>query len=94
MRRDVAAEILRVLRPGGVVVWYDFFVDNPRNPNVRGVHRRQIRALFHGCDVGLSRVTLAPPLARRIVPISWGAAMAIEACRLLNTHYLGVIRKK
>jgi len=94
MRRDVAAEILRVLRPEGVVVWYDFFVDNPRNPNVRGVDRRQIRALFHGCDVGLSRVTLAPPLARRIVPISWGAAMAIEACRLLNTHYLGVIRKK
>jgi hypothetical protein len=38
-------------------------------------------------------VTLAPPIARRLVPLSWMAAMALEKLSMLNTHYLGIIRK-
>lgn len=93
VRQAVAREMLRVLRPGGVVLWYDLRFDNPANPNVRGVTRKEIRLLFPGCSVRLSRVTLAPPLARRIVPASWMLALALEKLRLLNSHYLGVIRK-
>ncbi|MEO7245143.1 MAG: class I SAM-dependent methyltransferase, partial [Rubrivivax sp.] len=29
------------VRPGGAVLWYDFTVDNPRNPDVRGVPLRR-----------------------------------------------------
>lgn len=93
MRREVATEMLRVLAPGGAVVWYDFFVDNPFNPNVRGVRRGEIRELFPGCEVRLRRATLAPPLARRVVPVSWTLAALLEALRVLDTHYLGVIRR-
>jgi len=92
MRRAVASEMLRVLAPGGAILWYDFFVNNPSNPNVRGVRRREIEALFPGCRVALRRVTLAPPLARRIVPVSWTFAALLEALRVFDTHYLGVIR--
>lgn len=92
MRRAVAAEMLRVLAPGGAVVWYDFFVDNPANPNVRGVRRREIAALFPGCRVRLWRATLAPPVARRVAPLSWTLAALLQALRVLDTHYLGVIR--
>jgi hypothetical protein len=38
-------------------------------------------------------VTLAPPIARRLVPVSWLAAAALERLVVFNTHYLGVIRK-
>ena len=93
MRREVAAEMLRVLAPGGAIVWYDFFVDNPSNPNVRGVRRKEIGELFPGCRVRLRRATLAPPLARAIVPASWTLAALLEALRVLDTHYLGVIRR-
>jgi ubiquinone/menaquinone biosynthesis C-methylase UbiE len=93
-RAVVAAEMLRVLKPAGHIVWYDFLFDNPRNPNVRGVRRNQIHGLFPNCRIHLRRITLAPPLARRIVPISWPFARLLEQLRLLNTHYLGVIRKQ
>jgi len=93
MRRAVASEMLRVLAPGGAVLWYDFFVDNPSNPHVRGVRRREIEALFPGCRVTLRRTTLAPPLARRIVPVSWTLAALLESLRVLDTHYFGVIRR-
>ena len=93
MRRAVASEMLRVLAPGGAILWYDFFVDNPSNPHVRGVRRREIEALFPGCRVDLRRATLAPPLARRIVPVSWNLAALLESLRVLDTHYFGVIRR-
>jgi ubiquinone/menaquinone biosynthesis C-methylase UbiE len=93
MRRAVASEMLRVLAPGGAVLWYDFFVDNPANPHVRGVRRREIEALFPGCRVALWRATLAPPIARRIVPVSWTLATLLEALRVLDTHWFGVIRR-
>jgi ubiquinone/menaquinone biosynthesis C-methylase UbiE len=93
VRKQIAAEMLRVAKPGGVVLWYDFRVNNPRNPNVRGVTAREIRELFPGCDIRLRSVTLAPPLARAVVPVSWIAALLLEKLPFLRTHYLGIIRK-
>lgn len=93
LKERMASEMLRVLKPGGTVIWYDFLFDNPSNPNVRGVRAPEIRRLFPGCDVTLERVTLAPPIARRLVPVSWLAAAALEQFAVFNTHYIGVIRK-
>ena len=92
LRRRAASEMLRVLRPDGLILWYDFFVDNPRNPDVRAVRRSDLRALFPDCRVELRRTTLAPPLARRIAPRSWLAAAILSAVPLLCTHYSGTIR--
>jgi SAM-dependent methyltransferase len=93
VRRQVAAEMARVLAPAGVIVWYDFFVNNPSNPNVRGVRAAEIRALFPGFRVALERVTLAPPLARRLAPLTWLLPLFLERLRVLNTHYLAVLRR-
>jgi len=93
VKRTVATEMLRVLRRSGAIVWYDFFYDNPRNPHVRGVGRREIQSLFPGCRVSLRRTTLAPPIARRVVPRSWSLAYMMETARLLNTHYAVVITR-
>jgi len=94
VKRAVALEMLRVLKPGGVVVWYDFLYNNPSNPTVKGVGAREIHALFPNCASTLQRVTLAPPLARRLVPMSWLLALVLEKLVVLNTHYLGIIRKR
>jgi SAM-dependent methyltransferase len=93
MRRAMAAEMLRVLRREGVVLWYDFRFDNPRNPHVRGVGKREIHALFPGCGVHLQRITLAPPLVRTVARRSWLAAYLLARIPFLRTHYLGVLRK-
>ena len=93
VKRKIADEMLRVLKPGGAILWYDFRYNNPRNPHVRGIGAREIRSLFPGCEVKLHSVTLAPPVARRTVPFSWLMALALEKLPPPRTHYLGVIRK-
>jgi SAM-dependent methyltransferase len=93
VKRQVANQMLRVLRPGGVILWYDFHMDNPRNPDVRGVSAGEIRALFPGCVVALRRATLAPPIARALAPHAWFLCSLLSELRLLCTHYFGVIRR-
>jgi SAM-dependent methyltransferase len=87
----MAQEMLRVLRPNGAIVWYDFWL-NPTNPHTRSIRPSEICALFPGCRIRFARVTLAPPLARRLVPFSWTLALLLEKLRFLNTHYLAIIR--
>jgi ubiquinone/menaquinone biosynthesis C-methylase UbiE len=91
-RSRVAGEMQRVLRPGGAILWYDFIYDNPANPNVRSIGRTELVRLFPRCSIRRWRVTLAPPLARRIVPRSWTLATMLECLRVLNTHSMAVIR--
>lgn len=93
VRRAVAQTMLDALRPQGLILWYDYHVNNPRNPDVRGVSRREIRALFPGCTMELRRVTLAAPLARAVLPTSRALYRLLCLVPLLRTHYLGVIRK-
>lgn len=92
VRRGVAAEALRVLRPGGAVIWYDF-IWNPLNRDTRGVTLAELRRLFAGCAVDARRITLAPPVARWVAARSYALASALEAVPLLRTHYLAVVRK-
>jgi hypothetical protein len=84
----------RVLTDDGLVLWSDFFVRSPSNRAVRGMRRSEIARLFPGFAIELRRITLAPPIARSIAPYSHLAAGALEALRLLNTHYLGVLRRR
>lgn len=93
LRATLAAEMARVLAPDGAILWYDFFRDNPRNADVRGVKADAIQALFPGFTVALHRITLAPPISRRLAPVTWIGAMMLERIRLLNTHYIGLLRR-
>ena len=93
LKQRIAADILRVLEPGGHVVWYDFAVDNPKNRQVKGVSRRELARLFPGCAIHAERATLAPPIARRLVPLAWPIAAVLEELRLLNTHWMALITK-
>lgn len=94
MKQNVAREMLRVLKRDGIILWYDYHMNNPRNPDVQGVGKREIQALFPDCSIDLRRVTLAPPLARLLAPYSWLVCYLLEKIPLLCTHYLGVIRKR
>ena len=93
MRQCIATEMLRVLKPGGLVLWYDFFVDNPRNPDVRGVRKSEIHKLFPGCQIHLRHITLAPPIGRLVGRYSPLAYMLLSRSKILCTHYLGLIKK-
>ena len=95
MRNAVASEMKRVLRPGGGVLWYDFTYNNPRNPDVQGVKAEEVAELFPGFDIHLKRITLAPPIARRIptrmLPVVYPVLSILPMTR---THLLGLLVKR
>jgi SAM-dependent methyltransferase len=93
VRRKIASEMLRVVKPDGLILWYDFHVNNPRNPDVRRVTRRELRELFPDCRLDLQRITLLPPLMRWLAPRSWVLTCLLSGIPLLCTHYLGAITK-
>jgi len=93
MSRRVAAEIERVMKPVGALIWYDFRYDNPRNPNVRGVSEREVRALFPSLTGGLKKITLLPPLSRRLGSLTSTLYPALSAIPMLRTHLVGVLVK-
>ncbi|MGA7731697.1 MAG: methyltransferase domain-containing protein [Chloroflexia bacterium] len=92
VKKNLAGEMLRVLRKGGMVVWYDFWL-NPFNKQTSGIRPAEVRALFPGCRFDFRRITLAPPLSRRLAPRAWLLCYILESLRLFNTHYLVGIRK-
>ncbi len=93
MKKNIAMEALRVLKPSGLIIYYDFYYNNPKNRNVKKVKKSEIYELFLDCDIELKRITLAPPLVRMIAPYSYLACYILECSRIINTHYLGIISR-
>lgn len=81
------------LKPGGAILWYDMAIDNPRNPDVRGVPAARIRTLFPQGRADIRRVTLAPPLARTLCRVHPGLYSVFNLIPLLRTHRLAWIEK-
>jgi len=93
MAHNVAREACRVLKPGGAVLWYDFRYNNPWNPHVRGMTKYHIRQFFPSFEMHIRSITLLPPLARRLGPLTPILYPLLAAIPLLRTHYLGLIIK-
>jgi ubiquinone/menaquinone biosynthesis C-methylase UbiE len=94
MRQKIAAEMLRVLKPGGYILWYDFRYQNPFNRHTRAIGLTELIRLFSGLPVVMEEITLIPQVARRsprsLIPLlKWAYRLPI-----LRTHYLALIGPK
>lgn len=92
-QQRLADAMWRWLKPGGAVLWYDFRVDNPANRDVRGVPLRRVQELFPQGRIAARRVTLAPPIARRVVRLHPTLYAVFNALPLLRTHVLAWVSK-
>lgn len=90
MRTSVAAEMIRVTRPGGVIVSYDF-AWNPANRETVGIGSGELRRLFPGLPLEIHRVTLVPPLARPLGDRSAQALRIIARVTPLRWHRLAIV---
>jgi hypothetical protein len=72
-------------------VGYDFWL-NLTNLQTRGIRPAEIFRLFPDRKIVYNKITLAPPIARRIIPVSWGLGLILESVKALNTHYLAIIQ--
>jgi SAM-dependent methyltransferase len=87
---SLASRMWAILKPGGIVLSYDFVVDNPSNSDVRGIPLRRLKTLFPEGQFTAKPLTVAPPLAR-VVSDKLYPLLAIVP--FLKTHCLCAIRK-
>lgn len=95
MRRATAAEMLRVLRPSGHVLWYDAFRSRGHDPHFRNVPRAEVCALFAGIDWSFATLTSDIGIAVRAHRWLGGWSLPLlDTCRVLRTHLLGLGGKR
>lgn len=94
MKKNIANKMLRMLKDDGIILWYDFKYNNPKNSDVQGIKKEEIKKLFPNCEYDFNLITLAPPLVRKLAPLSWLLCYLMTGLKVLNTHYLIIIRKK
>jgi SAM-dependent methyltransferase len=92
-QQKLADAMWRRVKPGGGVLWYDFTVNNPSNADVRGAPLARVKALFPEGRVAARRLTLAPPIARRVVRVHPSLYTFFNALPVLRTHLLCWIAK-
>lgn len=89
-QRQLADRMWSCVKPGGLCLWYDFVYDNPWNPDVIGMPWKRVKELFPKCeDATFKRVTLAPPIGRRI-----GRLYPWVNLPVLRTHIVAVFQKQ
>jgi SAM-dependent methyltransferase len=87
---SLASRVWSILRPGGMVLSYDFIVDNPSNPDVRGIPLRKLKTLFPEGQFTAKALTVAPPVARALTHKLYPVLAILP---FLKTHRLCAIRK-
>ncbi|MCK4389408.1 MAG: hypothetical protein KAV83_04120 [Desulfobacterales bacterium] len=87
--------MLRALKPGGTIFIYDYRISDPRNPDTVGIRKSEIRRLFPGLSLKHRSLTLAPPILRRVVPVSPLLAFVVECLfPFLRTHAVYVLERR
>lgn len=91
----LAGEMIRVTRPSGWVMIFDFAVSDPKNPNTIGISSSKIRALFPGLKLRQTyRTILAPPILRCLPsPMMWFGFLLENLFPFLCTHRLYLLSR-
>lgn len=93
VRAASAAEMWRVLAPGGAILWYDMRYGNPKNRRVTAMGVKEIRRLFPHGRTRTRTVVLVPPISRRLAPLSLPLCRVLACCPPLRGHRIAVITK-
>ncbi|RNF29515.1 methyltransferase [Massilia aurea] len=95
LRRELAAQMWRALRPGGWCLVFDFRYDNPRNRNVRKVTRAELQEWWPGSGQRYRSLVLAPPIHRLLAVAPYMVSELLTALApVLRSHFMYVVRKE
>jgi 2-polyprenyl-3-methyl-5-hydroxy-6-metoxy-1,4-benzoquinol methylase len=92
LAKRVAAELMRVLAADGMIIWYDIRYPSPANPNVRAMTKSRIRCLFPKLSTQLDALTLLPPVAERLGPLTDTLYPLLSSIPAFRSHYFGLLR--
>lgn len=92
VKHNIANEMMRVIKDDGAIIWYDFWI-NPQNPETKGISTKEAKQLFPNTIQRINKITLAPPIVRKLINLSWVFCWCLEKIQIFNTHYLIMIQK-
>ncbi|MFO0322193.1 MAG: methyltransferase domain-containing protein [Bacteroidota bacterium] len=88
-RVNLANRMWRLLNENGIILWYDFIYNNPKNKDVRKVTAKEVKELFpQNSSMLLKKITLAPPIGRKV-----GKFYKLFNLPFLRSHILVVLKK-
>jgi len=88
-RKELARKMWELLKPGGIILWYDFIYNNPWNKDVRKISVKELKNLFPKANKKeILKVTLAPPIGRRV-----GKFYPLFNVPFLRSHILAIFQK-
>jgi hypothetical protein len=93
LRAAIAVEMLRVVRPGGLIVWYDAH-RAASSSDFAPIGRDELGRLFGGCRIDRRSVTLGWWLSERVVIRSHLAAQLLGRIPALCSHTVAVTRPR
>jgi len=92
-QKELALKMWNLTKVGGGILWYDFIYNNPVNNDVQGIPFKKIRALFPVSEILKYKISLAPPIARRVSRVHFRFYDIFNSVRFLRTHLLCWIMK-
>ena len=94
VRRDLARQMWRVLRPGGWALIFDFRYNNPRNPHVRKLSDVELLRYWPAEQRLYRSLILAPPVARALAALPAVVAELLAALAPpLRSHFIYMAQK-
>ena len=95
LRQRLAADMWRVLKPGGWCLVFDFRYNNPRNPHVRKVTRAELDSFWPGHRRQYETLLLAPPVGRALAALPALVSETLAALvPPLRSHFLYMVQKE
>lgn len=89
----VSKEIIRILKPGGFIIFYDIRYKSPFNKNLIEIKKKRINSLFPEMKKKIKTITLLPPIARNMGSLTRFLYPFLSKISFIRTHYLGLIQK-
>jgi len=93
MKKDIASEMLRILKPGGLIIWHDFRYHNLFNKQTSGIGKKEIKSLFPNCNFEFKLINLNPFVGRPLIRISKKLCNILEKIPFFRSHWLAVIKR-
>ena len=95
LRRRLADEMWRVLKPGGWTMIFDVRYGNPRNGSVRKVSEVELLSFWPTDERHYRTLILAPPLGRAMSGLPWMLPELLAALLPpLRSHFIYMARKE
>jgi SAM-dependent methyltransferase len=95
LRARLAADMWRLLKPGGWCLVFDFRYNNPRNPHVRKVTCAELDGYWPGQRRHYQTLLLAPPVGRALAAMPALVTETLAALAPpLRSHFMYMVQKE